>query len=134
MISSRVDFDDIPLMRHIVAISLNALGYTKISEAADGEQALKLLRSSTASGIPINFIITDWSMPIMDGIALLRTVRAHTELKHLPVLMVSALAEEDELAIAARAGMDGYIVKPLNAETLKATLDSILAKRGWNPL
>ncbi|HEX7634702.1 MAG TPA: response regulator [Noviherbaspirillum sp.] len=122
--------DDMPLMRHVATISLHALGYTKISEAANGEQALRLLCSSPASGTQINFIITDWCMPIMDGMALLRTVRARSELKHLPVLMVSAQAEEEERAIAAQAGTDGYIVKPLNPENLKAALDSILTKRG----
>jgi len=127
--------DDIPLMRRIAVVSLRALGYTNVSEAGDGEQALKLLWPADTSAVPINFIITDWSMPVMDGIALLRTIRARADLKHLPVLMVSAQAEEDTpIAAAIRAGADGYLAKPLNAAALKKTLDAILVKRGCGAL
>jgi len=125
--------DDVPLMRQIAGNSLNALGYIKISEAGDGEQALKLLRPNNAVETSINFIITDWSMPVMDGISLLKTIRACPKLKHLPVLMMSSQAEEDSLAIARWAGIDGYISKPLNAKTLKAALDDILTRKGLNP-
>lgn len=122
--------DDVPLMRQIAGHFLNALGYIKISEAEDGEQALKLLRPNNATETPINFIITDWNMPVMDGISLLRAIRTCPKLKHLPVLMVSSQAEEDGLVIARWAGIDGYISKPLNARALKAALDDILTRKG----
>ena len=124
--------DDSPVMRHIAEDSLNALGYIRISKAADGKQALRLLRPDNTLERSINFIITDWSMPVMDGIALLKAIRASPKLKHLPVLMVSAQMEEDNVAIARRAGVDGYIAKPLNAKNLKAALDDILTRKGWN--
>lgn len=122
--------DDVPFMRSMVAKSLNALGYTRVSEAEDGEQAIALLRSAGALEVPINFIVTDWNMPVMDGMALLRTIRGSPELKHLPVLMVSAHTEEWCSAIAAKTGADGYIVKPLTVGTLKEALRDVLVKRG----
>lgn len=129
--SSEIHFlvvDDIPFMRRLAVASLNALGYARVSEAEDGEQALKLLQSAGASATAIDFVVTDWNMPIMDGMALLRTIRASAEWKHLPVLMVSAQAEDDGLAIAAKIGADGYIVKPLTVGTLKAAIDDILPR------
>lgn len=124
--------DDSPIMRHIARTSLNTLGHIKISEAEDGKQALKRLQLDNGLEKTINFIITDWNMPVMDGIALLRAIRACPKLKHLPVLMVSAQMEEGDAAIARRAGIDGYIAKPLNAKNLKAALDDILTRKGWN--
>jgi two-component system, chemotaxis family, chemotaxis protein CheY len=121
--------DDFSTMRRIVINLLKELGYAKVSEAEDGEKALKLLRS-TDTPIPVNFVVTDWNMPVMDGLALLQTIRNTAGLKHLPVLMVTAEAKKDNIIAAAQAGADGYIVKPFNAMTLKEKIDKILAKRG----
>jgi two-component system, chemotaxis family, chemotaxis protein CheY len=121
--------DDFSTMRRIVINLLKELGYAKVSEAEDGEKALKLLRSTDAP-IPVNFVVTDWNMPVMDGLALLQTIRNTAGLKHLPVLMVTAEAKKDNIIAAAQAGADGYIVKPFNAMTLKEKIDKILAKRG----
>ena len=123
--------DDVPIVRHIVVVLLRALGYTKVSEAENGAKALKLLASTNSSPTPINFIVTDWNMPVMDGMTLLQTIRATDGLKHLPVLMVTSEAQNDNILAAAQAGVDGYIVKPsLNARIFKETLDNILLKRG----
>jgi two-component system chemotaxis response regulator CheY len=123
--------DDLPTVRRIVITLLKGLGHTQISEAEDGEDALKLLLSNDALGVPINFVVTDWNMPIMDGLALLQTIRATANLQHLPVLMVTAEAEASNILTATLAGADGYIVKPfLNAGTLKKILEKILIEKG----
>lgn len=122
--------DDLPTVRRIVVALLKALGHSKVSEAEDGEKALKLLQSGDALGTPINFVVTDWNMPVMDGLALLQTIRATANLQHLPVLMITAEAEANNIIAATKAGADGYILKPsLNAVILKQTLEKILMKK-----
>lgn len=121
--------DDFSTMRRIVINLLKELGYSKVSEAEDGEKALKLLQSADAP-IPVNFVVTDWNMPVMDGLTLLQNIRNTTALNHLPVLMITAEAKKDNIVAAAQAGADGYIVKPFNAATLKEKLDKIISKRG----
>ena len=118
--------DDFSTMRRIVSNLLREIGFTKITEAEDGEKALHCLRS----GIPINFVVTDWNMPVMDGLTMLQKIRATEDFKELPVLMVTAEAKKENIIAAAQAGADGYIVKPFNAATLKEKVDKILAKKG----
>jgi two-component system chemotaxis response regulator CheY len=118
--------DDFSTMRRIVSNLLREIGFTKITEAEDGEKALHCLRS----GIPINFVVTDWNMPVMDGLTMLQKIRATEDFKDLPVLMVTAEAKKENIIAAAQAGADGYIVKPFNAATLKEKVDKILAKKG----
>ncbi|MEC4718908.1 chemotaxis response regulator CheY [Noviherbaspirillum sp. CPCC 100848] len=117
--------DDFSTMRRIVSNLLREIGFTKISEAEDGEKALHSLRSS---GVPVDFVVTDWNMPVMDGLTLLQRIRDTPQFKHLPVLMVTAEAKKENIIAAAQAGADGYIVKPFNAATLKEKVDKILAK------
>lgn len=121
--------DDFSTMRRILSGLLKELGYGKIHEAEDGERALQLLRSSCGVR-PIDFVVTDWNMPVMDGIELLKAIRQDALLKHLPVLMVTAEAKRENIISAAQAGADGYIVKPFNAATLQEKIDKILAKKG----
>ena len=121
--------DDFSTMRRIVSSLLKELGYAKISEAEDGDKALKLLKA-TDPIFPINFVISDWNMPVMDGLALLQTIRKDAELHHLPLLMVTAEAKKENIMAAAQAGADGYIVKPFNSATLKEKLDKIISKKG----
>jgi two-component system chemotaxis response regulator CheY len=118
--------DDFSTMRRIVSNLLREIGFTRITEAEDGEKALHCLRS----GIPINFVVTDWNMPVMDGLTMLQKIRATEDFKDLPVLMVTAEAKKENIIAAAQAGADGYIVKPFNAATLKEKVDKILAKKG----
>ena len=122
--------DDFSTMRRIITGLLKELGFGKIREAEDGEKALHLLRSRQQDGIPINFVITDWNMPVMDGLELLKAIRQDSSLNHLPVMMVTAEAKRENISLAAEAGADGYIVKPFNAATLKVKLDKILLKKG----
>ena len=104
--------DDFSTMRRIIRNLLREIGFTNTVEADDGTTALPILK---AGGI--DFLITDWNMPGMPGIELLNAVRRDEDLKHIPVLMVTAEAKRDQIVQAAQAGINGYIVKPFTAET-----------------
>ncbi|MEI7457182.1 MAG: chemotaxis response regulator CheY [Nitrosomonadales bacterium] len=112
--------DDFSTMRRIVRNLLKELGFANIQEAEDGVEALKKLRSDT-----YDFVVTDWNMPNMTGIELLREIRADAKLRHLPVLMVTAEAKRENIIEAAQAGASGYVVKPFTAATLDEKLKKI---------
>jgi len=119
--------DDQPITRLIIITMLNGLGYPKASEAENGQQALDLLQSGNVTDIPVTCVITDWNMPVMDGLTLLRTIRATDTLQHLPVLMVTADTRTNTIDAALQAGADGYMDKGLlSAGTLNEMLDRIL--------
>ena len=109
--------DDFSTMRRIVRNLLNELGFTNVQEAEDGVDALAKLRAD-----PFDFVVSDWNMPNMTGIELLRAIRADEKLKHLPVLMVTAEAKKENIIEAAKAGASGYVVKPFTAATLDEKL------------
>lgn len=117
--------DDFSTMRRIVRNLLVELGFSGplIQEADDGESALVLLRST-----PFDLVVTDWNMPNMTGIELLRAIRAEASLKGLPVLMVTAENNRDQIIAAAQAGVNGYIVKPFTAITLQEKLTKIFER------
>ena len=117
--------DDFSTMRRIVKNLLGELGFTNISEADDGKTALPILEKGG-----IDFLVTDWNMPGMPGIDLLKAVRANPELESLPVLMVTAEAQREQIMEAAQAGVNGYVVKPFTAETLKEKVDGVFARLG----
>ena len=117
--------DDFSTMRRIVRNLLKELGFTNVDEAEDGAIALQKLQ---AGGI--DFVVTDWNMPNMDGLTLLQTIRATSNLKHLPVLMITAEAKKENIITAAQAGANGYIVKPFTAGTLSEKLTKIFEKMG----
>lgn len=131
--SSQLHFlvvDDQSVVRCIAVALLNALGYQHVSEAENGEEALALLRSGKTSGMPFNFVVTDWNMPVMDGLTLLKTIRTSADLRNLPVLMITSVAEQHNITFATQAGADGYILKPsLNVTLLKQTINDILMNR-----
>ena len=112
--------DDFATMRRIVRNLLKELGFSNVQEADDGVAALALLRRET-----FDFVATDWNMPNMTGIELLRAIRADAELKHLPVLMITAEAKKENIVEAAQAGASGYIVKPFTSGTLDEKLKKI---------
>lgn len=118
--------DDFSTMRRIVTGLLKELEFTKMAEAEDGSAALKVLETGA---MPITFVLTDWNMPVMDGLALLKKIRATPSLAHLPVLMITAEAKKENIVEAAQAGADGYIVKPFNAATLKEKIEKIITRR-----
>lgn len=115
--------DDFSTMRRIVKNLLRDLGFNNTVEADDGVTALPLLKRGD-----FDFVVTDWNMPGMQGIDLLRHIRADEKLKHLPVLMITAEAKREQIIEAAQAGVNGYIVKPFNAATLKEKLAKIFER------
>lgn len=114
--------DDFSTMRRIIKNILRELGYNNVDEADDGSTALEKLK-----GAKFDFVVTDWNMPNMPGIDLLRAIRADDSLKHLPVLMVTAEAQKENVVTAVQAGVNNYIVKPFTAAALKERIDLILA-------
>jgi two-component system chemotaxis response regulator CheY len=117
--------DDFSTMRRIIKNLLKDLGFTSIQEADDGSTALPMLQQGD-----FDFVVTDWNMPGMQGIDLLRAIRADDSLKHLPVLMVTAEAKKEQIVAAAQAGVNGYVVKPFTAATLKEKLEKIFERLG----
>ncbi|MDX9873357.1 MAG: chemotaxis response regulator CheY [Spongiibacteraceae bacterium] len=115
--------DDFSTMRRIIKNLLRDLGFTNTAEADDGHTALPMLQNGN-----FDFLITDWNMPTMTGIDLLRAVRADAKLKSLPVLMVTAEAKRDQIIEAAQAGVNGYVVKPFTAAVLKEKIDKIFER------
>ena len=115
--------DDFSTMRRIVRNLLKELGYTNVDEAEDGVQALTKLRSDK-----YDFVVSDWNMPNMDGLTMLKNIRADEALKKLPVLMVTAEAKRENIIEAAKAGASGYVVKPFTAATLDEKLLKIFEK------
>ena len=117
--------DDFSTMRRIIKNLLKDLGFTNIQEADDGNTALPMLLQGD-----FDFVVTDWNMPGMQGIDLLRNIRATDKLKHIPVLMVTAEAKKEQIVAAAQAGVNGYVVKPFTAATLKEKLDKVFERLG----
>jgi two-component system chemotaxis response regulator CheY len=115
--------DDFSTMRRIIKNLLRELGFNNTVEADDGQTALPKLQSGG-----IDFLITDWNMPGMTGIDLLKTVRADPNLRHLPVLMVTAEAKREQIVEAAQAGVNGYVIKPFTAATLQEKIEKIFER------
>jgi two-component system chemotaxis response regulator CheY len=116
--------DDFSTMRRIIKNFLNDLGYANVQEADDGNTALPILKTGA-----IDFLITDWNMPGMPGLDLLKAVRADPALAKLPVLLLTAEAKREQIVEAAQAGVNGYVIKPFTAQTLKEKLEKILQSR-----
>ena len=117
--------DDFSTMRRIVKNLLNDLGFMNTTEAEDGNSALSALRASS-----FDFVVTDWNMPGMTGIELLKAIRNDPKLAKLPVLMVTAEAKREQIVEAAQCGVNGYIIKPFTAETLKDKLTKVFERLG----
>lgn len=115
--------DDFSTMRRIIKNLLRDLGFTNTDEADDGNTALPMLKSGK-----YDFLVTDWNMPGMSGLDLLKAVRADENLKRLPILMVTAEAKRDQIVAAATAGVNGYVVKPFTAAVLKEKIEKIFER------
>lgn len=115
--------DDFSTMRRIIKNLLRDLGFNNTQEADDGKTALPMLQSGN-----FDFLVTDWNMPGMTGIDLLKAVRADAKLASLPVLLVTAEAKKDQIVEAAQAGVNGYVVKPFTAVILKEKIDKIFER------
>ena len=117
--------DDFSTMRRIIKNLLHDLGSSNVTEADDGKTALPMLQAGN-----FDFLITDWNMPGMPGLDLIKAVRADARLAKMPVLMLTAEAKREQIIEAAQAGVNGYVIKPFTAETLKEKLDKILGTAG----
>ncbi|MEK7762125.1 MAG: chemotaxis response regulator CheY [Nitrospirota bacterium] len=115
--------DDMSTMRRIVKNILKQLGFSNMDEAENGQEALQKLRADT-----FGFVVSDWNMPVMPGIEMLRAIRADEKLKHIPVLMVTAEAQKENLIEAIQAGVNNYVVKPFTAETMQEKINKIFNK------
>jgi two-component system chemotaxis response regulator CheY len=112
--------DDAAAMRRIIKSALNELGFTNIREAENGRMALDELKRKKA-----DLVVSDWNMPVMTGIDLLKAIRADDGLKSIPILMVTAEAKPENIMEAVKAGVNNYIVKPFTAKTLQEKLNKI---------
>jgi two-component system chemotaxis response regulator CheY len=117
--------DDFSTMRRIIKNLLHDLGYSDVTEADDGTTALPMLQQGE-----FDFLITDWNMPGMQGLDLLKAVRADARLSGIPVLMLTAESKREQIVEAAQAGVNGYVIKPFTATVLKDKIDKILDARG----
>ncbi|GHC55235.1 chemotaxis protein CheY [Alcaligenes faecalis] len=117
--------DDFPTMRRIIKNLLKDLGYENVDEAEDGQMGLEKLRNGN-----FEFVVSDWNMPNLDGLEMLKQIRADANLSSLPVLMVTAEAKKENIIAAAQAGANGYVVKPFTAATLEEKLNKIFEKMG----
>ena len=115
--------DDFSTMRRIVSGLLRQCGATRILEAEDGVQALRIIESKA-----VDFVISDWNMPNMTGLDLLKALRAHPKFSRMPLLLITAEGKKENIVEAAQAGADGYIVKPFTQDVLQEKLTRILSK------
>jgi two-component system chemotaxis response regulator CheY len=113
--------DDSATMRRILVNSLQRIGFPDSVEAEDGQQALEKFDAS------ISFVITDWNMPVMSGIELARTLRAHGNGKTVPILMVTTRSVREDIVTAVEAGVNSYIVKPFTPQVLKEKIEQVLS-------
>ena len=123
--------DDFSTMRKIIKKTLGELGYSRIEEADDGATAWPLIEAAHQSGQPFGFIISDWNMPKMQGIDLLKNCRANPNFKMVPFMLVTAESEQKQILEAVKAGVSDYVVKPFNSVTLKQKLENVWNK--FNP-
>ncbi|RLB00018.1 MAG: response regulator [Deltaproteobacteria bacterium] len=114
--------DDFGTMRKILKNILKDLGYTDVLEAEDGESALQILRKEK-----IDLVISDWNMPKMDGLALLKAIRSDEALKNTPVLMVTAEAQKQNVIEAIKAGVNNYVIKPFTPEVIQQKIAKIFS-------
>ena len=114
--------DDSPTMRRIIINTLKRAGFTNVVEATDGKDALVKMKVEQ-----VDFVITDWNMPEMDGLTFVTSLRSIEEFKSLPVLMVTTRSVKEDILDAMKAGVNNYIVKPFTPDTLKAKIEQTLA-------
>ncbi|MBY0553322.1 response regulator [bacterium] len=120
--------DDFGTMRKIVKKALTDLGYGNSVEAVDGLNAYQLLVEHAKSGEPFDFVISDWNMPNMLGIELLKKCRSEDPFKNLPFMLVTAESEQSQILEAAKAGVTDYVIKPFSPAMLKSKLENAYKK------
>ena len=121
--------DDFSTMRKIVKRVLDELGFKSVVEAVDGKNALELLKDYAEKNDPIQFVISDWNMPHLTGIDLLKACKADVKFNTLPFILVTAESEQSQIIEAAKAGVSEYVIKPFNAATLKLKIENVYNKQ-----
>lgn len=117
--------DDMATMRKIVRNMLTQMGFTNIAEAEDGIPAWEMIQEAQKTGQPFEFIVSDWNMPGMSGLDLLKNLRSNDQFKKLPFLMVTAEAEQSNVITAVKAGVSNFVVKPFSQTTLQEKIAKI---------
>jgi two-component system chemotaxis response regulator CheY len=120
--------DDMPTIRELVKNQLRAMGFKNTLEAADGEQALSVIIKSAEAGQPVQFVISDWNMPNLTGLELLKRVRANPKLAKLPFVLLTSETERDQVTEAILAGVNQYIVKPFTPKSFEDKIKAVWAK------
>ncbi|MEK2688293.1 response regulator [Bdellovibrio sp. GT3] len=120
--------DDMPSIRDLVKNTLKAMGFKNIQEAGDGEEGLKVLMQTNVPGSSIQLVISDWNMPKMKGLELLKHVRATAEWQNLPFVLLTSESERDQVTEAVLAGVSQYIVKPFSAKIFEDKLKAAWTK------
>lgn len=120
--------DDMPTMRELVRSTLKGMGYKNIVEAADGDEGLQVLMQNMATALQIELVISDWNMPKMKGMELLKHVRATADWVNLPFVLLTSEAERDQVTEAVLAGVSQYIVKPFSAKIFEDKLKAAWMK------
>jgi two-component system chemotaxis response regulator CheY len=116
--------DDFATMRKIVRNILKQIGFENITEAEDGTAALRVVKSE-----PFGLVVSDWNMPNMTGLDLLKAIRQDPQIANLPVLMVTAEGLKENVMEAVKAGVNNYVVKPFTAEVLQEKIENIFKKQ-----
>jgi two-component system chemotaxis response regulator CheY len=117
--------DDMSTMRKIIKNMMGKMGCTNLYEADDGEPAWQMIQDAHELGQPYQFIVSDWNMPKLTGLDLLKNIRSDEKFKALPFLMVTAEAEQSNVIVAVKAGVSNFVVKPFSIVTLKEKIDKI---------
>lgn len=120
--------DDMPSIRDLVKNTLKGMGYKNLQEAADGEEGLKILLNSNTPGQQIQLVISDWNMPKMKGLELLKQVRGTAEWANLPFILLTSESERDQVTEAVLAGVSQYIVKPFSGKIFEDKLKAAYLK------
>jgi len=117
--------DDMSTMRKIIKNMLKKMGCDDLTEADDGAPAWEMIQEAHTAGVPYDFIVSDWNMPQLTGLDLLKNIRADERFAKLPFLMITAEAEQANVVIAVKAGVSNFIVKPFSIVTLKEKIDKV---------
>ncbi|MEN0057458.1 MAG: response regulator [Bdellovibrio sp.] len=120
--------DDMPSIRELVKNTLKLMGYTQIIEAEDGVQGLKLLQQNVHEGTPVQLVISDWNMPNMKGLELLKHIRSTVEWAQLPFVLLTSESEREQVTEAVLAGVSQYIVKPFSSQLFEDKLKAAYQK------
>lgn len=120
--------DDFATMRKIMKKALNDMGYTDVVEADDGDVALNIAKEEHKNGKPFQFIISDWNMPKMQGIDLLKNLKQHDYYKDIPFMMVTAEGEQKQIIEAIKSGVSEYVVKPFSPAIIKSKIERVYTK------